>query len=1066
MSMGNTIYKFIASSSFLLVGIINSYYAYKIKSNEKKYSIFVALILSGLTFGMIGDILICYYFIIGAIFFAIGHLFYIAAYIIKYPFKLRDIVYSLLIFTGSVLFITLAPIFHFENNTLKLVSILYALIISFMLGKALSNLKNFDCVSIALFIGSALFFFSDLMLLLSKFSTADSFIADIFCISTYFLAQFIIASSIILQVEKGMNFYKKIYCRIFQFCLKIALPFLPYKDPKILDNIELIADEIKKNKKQKPLIITDKVISKLPVFKKLTNALEQQKIEYKIYDNVVANPTTTNVLDTVNIYKENKCDCLIAFGGGSVIDCAKATGALIARPKKTLNQLKGILKVRKKIPLLFAIPTTAGTGSEITLAAVIVDANTHHKYAINDFPLIPKYAVLDEETTSTLPKHIIATTGMDALTHAIEAFIGKGGNKQTRKDALDAAELIFNNLEKAYNGDKIASKNMLMASHKAGRAFSKAYVGYIHALAHPLGGKYNIAHGLANAIILPAVLKEYGKAVEKKLWTIAVHCKLITPNHSNAYGSRILIKKIEELNQTFNIPNTFNEIHLGDIDELVNYAYKEANPLYPVPVLWGKYELKQMYLKLINQNANKINFDNMNIPEILKKQKMFFESGFTLNTKVRLNKLKTLYQEIKNHLPEIHQALKQDLGKSDTESYMCETGLVLNEISYLMKHLKHFSKPKYVLTPLAQTLSTSYRLPSPYGNVLIISPWNYPFLLSVGPLVDAIAAGNTAIIKLSEYSTYTNHIIAKIINIVFAPEYVSISPSGMNVNESLMESNFNYIFFTGSKQVGKIIYQKAAQNLIPVTLELGGKSPCIIDETANIKLAAKRIVWGKFLNCGQTCVAPDYIFCSKKIHDQLITEIKYQIAKQFSNDPINNPSYGKIINEKHFKRIINLIDQKKVIYGGKINDDLLKIEPTIIDQVTTDDLIMQEEIFGPLLPIITYKEINEVIQYVQSHDSPLALYIFSSNHKLIKQLSRTIKYGGGCINDVVIHLATPYMPFGGVGGSGIGSYHGKAGFETFTHYKSIVKKSTLLDLPMRYQPFRKIYQALIKLFLH
>ena len=450
---------------------------------------------------------------------------------------------------------------------------------------------------------------------------------------------------------------------------------------------------------------------------------------------------------------------------------------------------------------------------------------------------------------------------------------------------------------------------------------------------------------------------------------------------------------------------------------------------------------------------------------IIENQRAYFKSGKTLDVKHRLKLLKLLHSEIKNNLDIIHEGLYKDLGKCASESYMCETGFALNELSYMIKNLKRFASSERVKTPLAQFKSKSYRLPSPYGNVLIMSPWNYPFLLTIDPLVGAVAAGNTAVVKLSEYSPNTSEAIKKVIEGVFPPEHVAVIFGGREENETLINSKFDYVFFTGSKTVGKLVYEKAAKNLTPVTLELGGKSPCIVDETANIPLAAKRIVFGKFLNLGQTCVAPDYIFCAEKVHDRLISELKRQIVKQFGDSPIENPNYGKMITEKHFSRVLGLIDESKVVYGGRSDGSTFKIEPTILDGVSFSDAVMQEEIFGPVLPVITYKDDSEVIKYVSENDAPLAFYIFSTDKKRIKEFTTKLGFGGGCVNDVIIHLATPNMPFGGFGASGLGFYHGKATFDTFTHYKSIVNKSNAIDLPMRYQPFKKFYDKLVKWFL-
>lgn len=459
-------------------------------------------------------------------------------------------------------------------------------------------------------------------------------------------------------------------------------------------------------------------------------------------------------------------------------------------------------------------------------------------------------------------------------------------------------------------------------------------------------------------------------------------------------------------------------------------------------------------------------FKETDISAIIERQREYFKSGKTLPIEKRLEKLKAIYKSIKENLSAVHEGLYKDLGKSETESYMCETGLALSELSYMIKHLKKFAKPQKVKTPLSQAAAKSYRLPVPYGNVLIMNPWNYPFLLSIDPLIDAISAGNTAVVKLSAYSPNSNRAIKKIIESVFPPEYVTVLSGGHEINQALMKIKFDYIFFTGSKRVGKLVYERAAENLTPVTLELGGKSPCIVDETANIKLAAKRIVWGKFLNLGQTCVAPDYILCEKSIHGELLNEIKRQIKAQFGEKPLDNDAYGKIINDKHFARILSLIDLEKVVCGGNYSKEKLKIEPTVLDGVTMDDGVMKEEIFGPILPVLTYEKESEIIEYISKNGTPLAFYIFSRDKKRIKRLTEKTTFGGGCINDVVIHLATPYMPFGGVGSSGTGAYHGKAGFETFSHYKSIVNKSVRIDLPMRYQPYKKSHYKTIKKFLH
>ena len=453
------------------------------------------------------------------------------------------------------------------------------------------------------------------------------------------------------------------------------------------------------------------------------------------------------------------------------------------------------------------------------------------------------------------------------------------------------------------------------------------------------------------------------------------------------------------------------------------------------------------------------------IRQLIHAQRRFFFTGETLPIRYRMEMLRRLKACILKREKEIELALKKDLGKSTFESYMCETGLVLSEISYMLKHTPSFAKEQRVHTPLAQFHSRSFRKPSPYGVCLIMSPWNYPFLLTIDPLVDAIAAGNTAVIKPSAYSPHTSQVIKELIEECFDPRYVAVVTGGRAENTCLLKEHFDYIFFTGSQNVGKEVMRNAADHLTPVTLELGGKSPCIIEKTANLKLAAKRIVFGKYLNCGQTCVAPDYIYCDQAIKDEFVSELTTQIRKQFGKSPLKNPNYGKIINEKHFDRIVALMDPDKTVCGGRNTRKTLQIEPTIMDHVDFQDPVMQEEIFGPVLPILTYDSLDQAIHKINSLAHPLALYLFTSDQTVAKKVTARCGFGGGCINDVVIHLATSEMGFGGFGESGIGQYHGKCGFDTFSHYKSIVDKKTWLDLPMRYQPYRKLNEKLLRIFL-
>lgn len=462
--------------------------------------------------------------------------------------------------------------------------------------------------------------------------------------------------------------------------------------------------------------------------------------------------------------------------------------------------------------------------------------------------------------------------------------------------------------------------------------------------------------------------------------------------------------------------------------------------------------------KPIKKNSLSVEQDNLNAETekmtlLVNKQNDFFLSGQTRSIEWRKKQLELLYNAISSHEQEIFDALKQDLSKSPFESYMSEIGLVLTEIKHMRNHISQWSKPKHHLIPLFCFPGKGTIYPDPYGVTLIMSPWNYPFMLTLNPLVGSIAAGNCTVIKPSRYSPATSLIIEKILKETFPQEYIAVVQGGHIQNTALLKQHFDFIFFTGSVSVGKTVMESAAQFLTPVCLELGGKSPCIIDKTADIEVAARRVVWGKFLNAGQTCVAPDYILVDNSILSKFSAAVDTEIKLQYGNDPIHNDNYCKIINEKHFERLSSLVPQ------AQKDASLNKIAPTVVQlgKLNVKEAIasplMQDELFGPIMPIISYDSIDDVISFINSRNKPLALYLFTKDTALKKKIISSIRYGGGCINDVIFHVAIPNLPFGGVGESGMGNYHGKASFSTFTHYKSILSKPFIFDIKIKYAPY-------------
>jgi len=452
------------------------------------------------------------------------------------------------------------------------------------------------------------------------------------------------------------------------------------------------------------------------------------------------------------------------------------------------------------------------------------------------------------------------------------------------------------------------------------------------------------------------------------------------------------------------------------------------------------------------------------IADIYLKQKTYFNTQVTKSYEFRLAALLKLKEEIKSKQGDITAALHTDLNKSEFEVLSTEIGVVLAEISFVTKRLKKWMRVHKKPTAWTHIGTSAKQYPEPYGSVLIIAPWNYPFQLAILPLIGALAAGNCVVIKPSELTPRTSRIIKDIIFKIFDPAYVTVVEGGVEASTVLLEQPFNYIFFTGSVAVGKVVMRAAAKHLTPITLELGGKSPCIVHHDADLKLAAKRIAWGKFLNAGQTCIAPDYLYVQQDVYAVFINYLKEAIHELYTVDARENPDYVRIVSRRHFDRLIGFLEQGEVIEGGNVAVDRLVIQPTLVQGIDWSSAIMQEEIFGPILPILPYQSLEEVITILQDKMHPLALYFFSNDRYSINKVLKTVEFGGGCINDTVYHAATSYLPFGGKGHSGMGAYHGKASFDTFTHYKSVLHQTTCLDIPFRYPNMKYGLKILKMLF--
>lgn len=451
--------------------------------------------------------------------------------------------------------------------------------------------------------------------------------------------------------------------------------------------------------------------------------------------------------------------------------------------------------------------------------------------------------------------------------------------------------------------------------------------------------------------------------------------------------------------------------------------------------------------------------------QAVKRQREWFATGQSLDVDFRIAQLKKLRTLIEKHEQDIMDALMQDLGKSAFEAFATEIGMALNPIDHAIKSTAKWARPKRVPTPLFHFVGSSQIYSDPYGVTLIISPWNYPFQLAVSPLSGAMAAGNTCIIKPSEVAPATSKVLAKIINPNFDPGYLYVLEGGVDATTELLQEKFDYIFFTGGTAVGKIVYEAAAKHLTPVTLELGGKSPCVVDKDINITIAARRITWGKLINSGQTCVAPDYLYVHRDVKPKLLEAIKKEIKSFYGDTPTDNPEYGKIINRRHFDRLRSYLDSGKIVHGGRADENALKIEPTIVENPAADSALLNDEIFGPILPVIEFTDVKEVVQYINARPKPLALYLFSNNTDFQDTILKNTSSGGVSVNDTVMHMTGEGMPFGGVGDSGIGGYHGRFSFDTFSHQKAVLKRTFWPDAPLRYAPYNKVSLKMLKVLI-
>lgn len=653
-------------------------------------------------------------------------------------------------------------------------------------------------------------------------------------------------------------------------------------------------------------------------------------------------------------------------------------------------------------------------------------------------------------------------TAFMTLCTALEAHLSPRAGRTARDLTAEAAALIVRNLSLCCvnPADPQTHQALQRAVTCCRKAGADVMPGYTQGMAEALMARYGLTRLQALAAALPVVLDGYGDHALKRLAQLAHAAGLASEGAGREVAAASMLLWLRETITLLGLEPGVKALRRADVPELAHTIDSLCNPRCAVPSRMDRFALEALLLRLMDAEETVTD-----AALLVERQHQYFRSGATLPLRVRADALTRLRTAILARERAIHEALHADLGKCPEEAYLCETGMVLSELSHMQKHLHAYAKARTVSTPLHQFAARSRIYRRPYGVALIMSPWNYPFLLTMGPLIGAIAAGNCCVVKPSAYAPATSAIIREIITACFPQEYAAVIEGGRAENQALLDQPFDKIFFTGGEAVGREVLRHAAERLTPVTLELGGKSPVVVTDSAKIDLAARRIAFGKLLNAGQTCVAPDYVLVHRSVRSEFINRLRYHLAHMAMENPLANDQYVHIVNRRHYERVMGLIDPAKVVYGGAGDPESLRIQPTILDGVTADDPVMQEEIFGPVLPLIEYETPEEAIAFICDRPTPLAFYLFTGDKAEKERFLREVPFGGGCVNDTIIHLASTKLPFGGLGRSGMGCYHGRYSFECFSHEAGVVDKATWLDLPMRYAPYDKRMMKLIRFFL-
>ena len=825
------------------------------------------------------------------------------------------------------------------------------------------------------------------------------------------------------------------------------------------------------------LLVTDRTLSSMGYEKAIVEALETAGVGYTLFNDINSEPTIALIEAGRQLAQECEADCIVALGGGSVMDTSKMIAASVKMPRLPVKALLlKFLPVHGETLPIVMVPSTAGTGAEVTVGAVVTGEHGSKGSTVL-IGLNVAHVVLDSELTIHAPQSVTAACGMDALSHCIEGVVSDTVvDDEDMQMSMDGVRMILQNLPKVINEPENIEARLAMcrAAMYGGNAINTQLAGYVHAFAHSIGAKYHLPHGVAISLMLMPVLEFQKEVCCEKYASLARYCNVADESTPVVEASERFLEAVRNLMHECGMDAIKSPVRLCDHEDLIPMIAADSIN-YSSPITLTNEQIKQILDTVTVIGSSNEEFTEGRIREIVAEQRRYFRTGATLPVGWRIKQLKKLKSAVIAHQKDFEAALTEDLGRSEVEAYLCDIGPIIVEINEMLAGLRRWSRPECHFSGLMcfpSMMTKVYKMP--YGVSLVISPFNFPILLTIGVVAAAMAGGNTVVVKSSSKSAASTAALKRFFVEVFPPEYVTLIDGGHDVADLCLAQRFDKIFYTGSPAVGKHVLTEAAKNLTPVALELGGETGnwCVVRKDADLKDAARKIAFFKLTNAGQICININQIAVAEEVAEPFLEELKRAFVKQIGEHAEENPEYPKLITDGAYDKCARLADEyrARIVFGGVGNKDTRRYAPTMIYPVGIDEHIVQHELFCPLLPIVPYKdsEVDALMETIAEREHPLAMYVFTRNMRWANRVMRTQQYGGGCINEVCIHMMVKGVPFNGTGHSGMGAYHGEWGIREFTHPQTVLKGSTIFNLPLREHPYTgkagEIKMKLLKMF--